>query len=131
ITHDLEEAIRIGDRIAIMKEGRIVQIGTPEEIVLQPKDRYVADFVEGISRLNLVKAHSIMTEARGDCFVDGQPIESLPSADIDADLQTMIDFALSQKADTITIRAAGKLVGIVTREGLLRAVRGEEEADGR
>ncbi len=60
ITHDLDEAIRIGNRIAIMKDGRIVQIGTPEEIVTQPADEYVRDFVEGISKLNLVFAHSIM-----------------------------------------------------------------------
>jgi len=60
ITHDLDEAIRIGNRIAIMKDGRIVQIGTPEEIVTNPADDYVRDFVEGISRLKLVFAHSIM-----------------------------------------------------------------------
>jgi len=60
ITHDLDEAIRIGHRIAIMKDGRIVQVGTPEEIVTQPADQYVSDFVEGISKLKLVFAHSIM-----------------------------------------------------------------------
>ena len=53
ITHDLDEAIRIGSRIAIMKDGRIVQIGTPEEIVTDPVDDYVRDFVEGISTLKL------------------------------------------------------------------------------
>ena len=60
ITHDLEEAIRLGDRIAIMKEGRFVQVGTPEEIVTEPKDDYVAEFVKGISKLKLVRAHSVM-----------------------------------------------------------------------
>ena len=60
ITHDLDEAIRIGNRIAIMKDGRIVQIGTPEDIVTNPADDYVKDFVEGISKLKLVFAHSIM-----------------------------------------------------------------------
>ena len=48
ITHDLDEAIRIGNRIAIMKDGRIVQIGTPEEIITAPVDEYVADFVKDI-----------------------------------------------------------------------------------
>jgi glycine betaine/proline transport system ATP-binding protein len=51
ITHDLDEAIRIGHRIAIMKDGVIVQIGTPEEIVIQPADDHVREFVQGISRL--------------------------------------------------------------------------------
>jgi glycine betaine/proline transport system ATP-binding protein len=60
ITHDLDEAIRIGDRIAIMKDGVLVQIGTPEEIVTRPADDYVADFVAGISKLDLVTAARIM-----------------------------------------------------------------------
>ena len=64
ITHDLEEAIRLGDRIAIMKEGRFVQVGTPEEIVTEPKDDYVAEFIRGISKLKLVRAHSVMQPGR-------------------------------------------------------------------
>ena len=60
ITHDLDEAIRIGDRIAIMKDGVIIQVGTAEEIILNPADAYVAEFVAGISRLHLIKAHSVM-----------------------------------------------------------------------
>jgi glycine betaine/proline transport system ATP-binding protein len=65
ITHDLDEAIRIGHRIAIMKDGVIVQIGTPEEIVMNPADDYVREFVQGISKLKLVKAHSIMEPLHG------------------------------------------------------------------
>ena len=64
ITHDLDEAIRIGTR-AIMKDGRIVQIGTPEEIVTDPIHDYVRDFVEGISTLKLLFAHSIMEPIDG------------------------------------------------------------------
>ena len=60
ITHDLDEAIRIGHRIAIMKDGALVQIGTPEEIVTDPVDDYVADFVAGISKLQLVTAQKVM-----------------------------------------------------------------------
>lgn len=120
ITHDLEEAIRIGDRIAIMKEGRIIQIGTPEEIVLQPADGYVADFVEGISRLHLVKAHSILSKPA----TTHMPTEEAPSASPTDDLQTLIDLSLSRNADEIAIRDQGQLVGVVTRETLLKAVRG-------
>lgn len=60
ITHDLDEAVRIGDRIAIMKDGMIVQIGTPEQIIMNPADNYVMDFVAGISRINLIRAHSLV-----------------------------------------------------------------------
>jgi len=65
ITHDLDEAVRIGDRISIMRDGRVVQTGTPEEIVLNPADDYVADFVAGISRLKIVKAHAVMQPLKG------------------------------------------------------------------
>ena len=60
ITHDLDEAVKVGHRIAIMRDGKVIQIGTPEEIVMNPEDDYVADFVKGISRLEVVKAKSIM-----------------------------------------------------------------------
>ena len=60
ITHDLEEAVRVGHRIAIMRDGKVIQIGTPEQIVVNPADEYVADFVKGISRLKVVQAKTIM-----------------------------------------------------------------------
>lgn len=119
ITHDLEEAIRIGDRIAIMKEGRIVQIGTPEEIVLRPANAYVAEFVEGISRLNLVKAGSIMQP------LSEQPIApGLPEAEISSSLQALIDLALQRNAQQLAIVDDGRVVGSASREVLLKAVRG-------
>ncbi len=65
ITHDLDEAVRIGDRIAIMKDGVIVQTGTPEEIIMNPADDYVMDFVAGISRINLIRAHSLAKSLSG------------------------------------------------------------------
>ena len=64
ITHDLDEAVRVGHRIAIMRDGKVIQIGTPEEIVVSPADEYVADFVKGISRLKVVQAKSIMQSVR-------------------------------------------------------------------
>ena len=60
ITHDLDEAIKIADRIAIMDQGRIVQIGSPEELILKPENDYVARFTKGVPRSKVVKASSIM-----------------------------------------------------------------------
>ncbi|MFA1819074.1 glycine betaine/L-proline ABC transporter ATP-binding protein [Virgibacillus oceani] len=60
ITHDLDEALRIGDRIALMKDGSIVQIGSPEEILVQPKNDYVEKFVEDIDRSKVLTAQHIM-----------------------------------------------------------------------
>jgi len=60
ITHDLDEALKLGDRIAIMKEGKIVQIGTPEEILTNPADDYVKAFVENVDRGGIVTAYTVM-----------------------------------------------------------------------
>ena len=59
ITHDLDEAMRIGDRIAVMEDGRIVQIGTPEEIVTKPADEYVSSFFKGVDVTQVFSAGDI------------------------------------------------------------------------
>lgn len=63
ITHDLDEALRLGDRIALMKDGSIVQIGTPEEILVKPADDYVEKFVEDVDRSKILTAQHIMKRA--------------------------------------------------------------------
>lgn len=60
ITHDLDEALRLGDRITIMKDGRVVQIGTPEDILQHPADDYVAKFVEDVDRSKVFTAEAVM-----------------------------------------------------------------------
>lgn len=62
ITHDLDEALKIGDRIAIMKDGNIVQIGEPEEILKNPADDYVHDFVKDVNRTKVITASTVMKE---------------------------------------------------------------------
>jgi glycine betaine/proline transport system ATP-binding protein len=59
ITHDLDEALKLGDRIAIMKDGEIVQIGTPEEILSKPANDYVRDFVENVDRSKVITAGTV------------------------------------------------------------------------
>ena len=63
ISHDLNEALRIGDHIMIMKDGEIVQIGTPEEILSQPADDYVEKFIEGVDRSQVYTAANVMNRA--------------------------------------------------------------------
>ncbi|SDH18136.1 glycine betaine/proline transport system ATP-binding protein [Alteribacillus persepolensis] len=63
ITHDLDEALRIGDRITIMKDGAIVQIGTPEEILMEPENEYVEKFVEDVDRSKVFTVEHVMTRA--------------------------------------------------------------------
>ncbi|KAB1660381.1 glycine betaine/L-proline ABC transporter ATP-binding protein [Pseudoclavibacter chungangensis] len=64
ITHDLNEAMFLGDRIAVMRDGRIVQIGTPEEILTDPANDYVAQFVQDVDRARVLTAESVMEPAR-------------------------------------------------------------------
>ncbi len=63
ITHDLDEALRIGDRIVLMKDGNIVQIGTPEEILMNPSNEYVEKFVEDVDLSKVLTAGHIMKRA--------------------------------------------------------------------
>ena len=124
ITHDLDEAIRIGDRIGIMKDGRIVQIGTPEQIVTEPADDYVADFVAGISNLHLVTAARIMEPVEAYERREG-PLDVTHSraARPQDDLDTLADIAI-ETDHPIIIRDADRVVGVVTKKTLLRGIQG-------
>jgi glycine betaine/proline transport system ATP-binding protein len=123
ITHDLDEAILLGSRIAIMKDGAIVQVGTPEEIVTEPKDDYVAEFVRGISRLSVVKAHSVMQSLDAYLSANGRSTEGLPVAVPDAELAELVDVAING-VGPIAIVEDGRTVGVVTVECLLKGIRG-------
>ncbi len=127
ITHDLDEAIRLGDRIAIMKDGRIVQIGAPEEIVMRPVDAYVADFVAGISKLNLVSARSVMTPI-DDPAARPAPADGVATAPADATLNQLIDLS-AQGQSVISIVEDGRTAGVVTRAEIIEAIRDHRGGD--
>lgn len=122
ITHDLDEAIRIGHRIAIMKDGIIVQIGTPEDIVMNPADDYVREFVQGISKLKLVKAHSILEPLES---FDGN-LDGAPRADEEADLDQLINHAVGTDLPVV-ITSDGRDIGVVTKPRLLRGIQGGKD----
>lgn len=129
ITHDLDEAIRMGDRIGIMKDGEIVQIGTAEDIVTAPADDYVADFVAGISRLKLVSASKIMVSPDAHAATHGpiDPGKSYPVASPEDDLDSLV--GLSTGADLpVLIKHDDAVVGIVTKDTLLKGLQGGAEA---
>jgi len=64
ITHDLDEALKMGDRIAIMKDGRLAQVGTPTEILTDPADDYVRSFVQNVDRTKVIPVQSVMRDPR-------------------------------------------------------------------
>lgn len=126
ITHDLDEAIRMGSRIAIMKDGEMVQIGTPEDIVTKPADEYVQKFVQGISKLKLLFAHTVMEpveayEARKGPIGDKS---ACPTAGPDDDLDHLVALSVDQD-NPVLIVDDGNPVGVVSKDALLRGVQGE------
>ena len=111
ITHDFIEALKLGDRIAIMRDGEIVQIGTAEEIVAHPADEYVSEFVKDVPRGKVVTAESIME----------QPPVLVGSAQ---NLEVAIEgMRVKRVTVAFVVDADGRLKGIVTMEQAITAAR--------
>ncbi|WP_374018138.1 glycine betaine/L-proline ABC transporter ATP-binding protein [Paenibacillus thiaminolyticus] len=111
ITHDLDEALRIGDRIALLKDGKLIQIGTPEQMLMDPADEYVERFVEGVDLSKVLTAAHIMRRPE-TVFLDRGPRVAL---------QLMRDIGIS------TLFVVGKdksLQGVVTADKASEAARG-------
>ncbi len=112
ITHDLNEAMFLGDRIAVMRDGRIVQIGTPEDILTDPANDYVEQFVQDVDRARVLTAANVMERP--------SPAVVAESAGPRTALRTMRDARMA--AVYVTDRAR-KLIGIVTDRDALKLVR--------
>ena len=121
ITHDLDEAVRVGDRIAIMRDGRMVQIGTAEDIVMNPADDYVADFVAGISRLKVVKAHAVMQSLDAFVTANGVISDDVKRVDHGESLSELITLAIDDDAP-IVVTDQERDVGVITRRDILQTV---------
>jgi glycine betaine/proline transport system ATP-binding protein len=121
ITHDLDEAVRVGHRIAIMRDGRIVQTGTAEDIVMNPADDYVADFVAGISRLKVVRAHAVMQPLAKFKSTGGKITKSTRRVNEGESLSTLIRLAIDDEAP-IVVEDGGSDIGVITRREILHTV---------
>ena len=121
ITHDLDEAVRIGDRIAIMRDGRIIQIGTAEDIVMNPADDYVADFVAGISRLKIFRAHAVMQPMADYQTTHGKPSDDAPRVQESETLSHLIQLSINVDLP-IVVQEKGIDVGVVTRRDILQVI---------
>ena len=128
ITHDLDEAVRVGHRIAIMRDGKVIQIGTPEEIVMKPADDYVADFVKGISRLKIVQAKSIMQTVEKFEKKFGSIAKNLESVYENDLLNKLIEKSSIKDEPILVINSDNKNIGVITQADLLKAV--VEGSDG-
>ena len=128
ITHDLDEAVRVGHRIAIMRDGKVIQIGTPEEIVMKPADNYVADFVKGISRLKIIQAKSIMQPVEKFEKEFGSITKNLESVHENDLLNKLIEKSSIKDEPILVINNEKKNIGVITQADLLKAV--VEGSDG-
>jgi glycine betaine/proline transport system ATP-binding protein len=116
ITHDLDEAMRVGKNIAIMRDGRIVQVGTPAQIITNPADQYVADFVAGVSELKVVKASDVMSRPVG------VPDQKAPRALPDASLGELAALAAATDCPVAIVDRSGNFVGVVDRVSILNGI---------
>lgn len=115
ITHDFLEAIKMGDHIAIMKDGEIVQIGTPEEIVANPIDQYVADFTEDVPRYKVLSAGKVMRPLSGAA----NGTDPIPST---AKIESLIDRMADTDEACCVADASGAIVGEIDRSIIMRAM---------
>jgi glycine betaine/proline transport system ATP-binding protein len=119
ITHDLPEALRLGDRIAIMRDGRIVQLGTPEDLVGSPADEYVSNFIRDIPRSHVLTLRWIMRDAR-----PGE--DDGPRLDVTTTVRSAVPVIASSERPVCAIED-GRVVGVVDKEAALTAIAGEPQ----
>ena len=113
ITHDLEEALRLGNNIAILRDGEAVQIGTPQDIIMRPADDYVAEFIKDINRGRAIEVASIM---------DAGSANGAPEVDAATVLDDALQELIGAGAEIATVTRAGKPVGSVRLESIASAL---------
>ena len=121
ITHDFDEAIRLGDRIAIMKDGSVIQIATPEELVLRPATDYVAAFTRHVNRAKVMTAATLMKPVVPGAQHGGTVAAAAKIA----------SFAAAIVADSrpFAVSDGGRIVGEVTREAVIDLLAGRERTE--
>jgi glycine betaine/proline transport system ATP-binding protein len=115
ITHDLDEALRLGDKIAILRDGNIVQQGSGQDIVLKPADEYITAFVKEVNRGRVIEAQTIMKPVSGE--VSGPRIAA----------DTVLEIAAKQMTEAgqhsaVLVDAAGKPIGMIDLQGIITAM---------
>lgn len=116
ITHDFDEALRLADRIAIMKGGTIEQCDTPDKIVLRPATEYVRKFTEDVDKARVVRAGGL---AEADYIGTGDPVDASQS------VRKMARMLVDDNRDFIPVTRAGKLIGALSRAEALDVLLGD------
>ncbi|RKF13832.1 ATP-binding cassette domain-containing protein [Roseovarius spongiae] len=116
ITHDLDEALKLADHLVILKDGYVVQQGEPQEILLNPNDPYIEDFVADINRARVLRVRSVMEETRDD------PGEVAGEVDHDDTLESVIAKSGGDTTKRYRVTEDGRLVGVLHMRALVRAL---------
>ena len=117
ITHDLDEALKIGDRIAILRDGQIVQDSDPQDIILNPADEYVSDFIKDINRARVIKAKSIMSKI-------SKPIKDSVTINENMVLEEILqEITKNPNKDIMVQNNQGKIVGKISIKELLIGIK--------
>ncbi len=122
ITHDLAEALKLGDHIVIMRDGYIVQAGRPEDLVGAPADDYVADFVQDVPKANVLTLRWVMRDPTPDDALDGP---SFPATTV---IRTAVHVAAATDKP-IRVLDGDRLIGVVDRRQILTAIAGAEDVE--
>ena len=123
ITHDLDEALRIGDTIAILRDGAVIQQGTPQEIILYPVDDYIYDFIKDINRSRVIQTKSVMTS--------GEAVDSSLTLPHDLVLEEAIQLVTATKSmQGNVVDENGKVIGSVSLKQIVDGIARPAAASG-
>ena len=117
ITHDLDEALRLGDQIAILRDGEIIQQGSSQDIVLRPADDYVANFVKEVNRGRVVRVEAVMTPMQDGAKPEGLKIAAGATVE-----EAMRMLAFAQHGALVVTGSSGEAVGVVNLRQLAGAM---------
>ena len=112
ITHDLDEALKLGDRIAILNGGKLVQDGNAEEILLKPADQYVANFVKDVNRIKVLKIKTILDQG-------GERANSNPTVNVNDSIENCLPAILESQSGLNVIDEKNNFVGSVSKNKII------------
>ena len=115
ITHDLDESLRLGDHIGILNAGKLVQVGTPVDIIMNPADDYVKAFVKDVNRAKVIKAKIIMTKANETNGIDKS---NLVKVNEDQFIEEFLPQIVCTNANCEVVDKSGNIKGYITNKEL-------------
>ena len=121
ITHDLDESLKLGDHIGILNGGRLVQVGKPEEIIMNPADDYVAAFVKDVNRAKVLRAKTIMLSAEQNPLNGKKSAETL-KVNENSYVEEFLPIVLEQHSLVEVIDSQGNIMGFITEKEIAKSL---------